>query len=86
LFETESDCVAQVGLLPTILLNVAISYIRPRLTFTIFKKKFYLIYKCSVACMPAGQKKAPDFLIDGCEPPHGCWELTSGRAASALNR
>jgi hypothetical protein len=28
--------------------------------------------------MPAGQKKAPDLLIDGCDPPCGCWDLNSG--------
>jgi len=28
--------------------------------------------------MPADQKRAPDFITDGCEPPCGCWELNSG--------
>ena len=28
--------------------------------------------------MPAGQKRAPDLITDGCEPPCGCWELNSG--------
>ena len=28
--------------------------------------------------MPAGQKRAPNPIIDGCEPPCGCWELNSG--------
>ena len=28
--------------------------------------------------MPAGQKRAPDLIPDGCEPPCGCWELNSG--------
>ena len=29
--------------------------------------------------MPAGQKRAPDLITDGCEPPScGCWELNSG--------
>ena len=28
--------------------------------------------------MPACQKKALDSTVDGCEPPHGCWELNSG--------
>ena len=27
--------------------------------------------------MAAGQKRAPDLIIDGCEPPCGCWELNS---------
>ena len=29
-------------------------------------------------CVPVGQKRAPDPIIDGCEPPCGCWELNSG--------
>ncbi|KAM7329170.1 hypothetical protein ACRRTK_010783 [Alexandromys fortis] len=28
--------------------------------------------------MPAHQRRAPDLIIDGCEPPCGCWELNSG--------
>ena len=28
--------------------------------------------------MPAGKKRAPDPITDGCEPPCGCWELNSG--------
>ena len=28
--------------------------------------------------MPSGQKRAPDIITDGCEPPCGCWELNSG--------
>ena len=28
--------------------------------------------------MSAGQKRAPDLITDGCEPPCGCWELNSG--------
>ena len=28
--------------------------------------------------MPAHQKRAPDLITDGCEPPCGCWELNSG--------
>ena len=27
--------------------------------------------------MPAGRKKAPDLIIDGLEPPCGCWQLNS---------
>ena len=29
------------------------------------------------ADIPADQKRAPDLIIDGCEPPCGCWELSS---------
>ena len=38
--------------------------------------------------MPAGQKKAPDFITDGCEPPCGCMGIelrTFGKAGNALN-
>ena len=28
--------------------------------------------------MSAGQKRAPDLIRDGCEPPNGCQELNSG--------
>jgi len=28
--------------------------------------------------MPACQKRVPDLVLDGCEPPRGCWELNSG--------
>ncbi|NP_001233663.1 uncharacterized protein LOC100689233 [Cricetulus griseus] len=29
-------------------------------------------------CISAHQKRAPDLITDGCEPPCGCWELNSG--------
>ena len=29
-------------------------------------------------CILAGQKRAPDAITDGCEPPCGCWALKSG--------
>ena len=29
-------------------------------------------------CVLAGQKRAPDAITDGCEPPCGCWALKSG--------
>ena len=40
--------------------------------------KDYHVYSVLPVCMPAGQKRAPDLTIDGCEPPYGCWELNSG--------
>ena len=36
------------------------------------------MYTIFCLCMPAGQKRAPDPITDGCEPPCGCWELNSG--------
>ena len=30
------------------------------------------------ASIPAYQKRVSDLIIDGCEPPCGCWELNSG--------
>jgi hypothetical protein len=46
-----------------------------------FKKMYvYILYVYSVlpVCLPACQKRAPDLIIDGNEPPYGCWELNSG--------
>jgi hypothetical protein len=34
------------------------------------------VYSVLPACMPKDQK-APDLIIDGCEPPCGCWEPNS---------
>jgi hypothetical protein len=28
--------------------------------------------------MSAGQNRAPDLIIDVCDPPCSCWELNSG--------
>ena len=36
--------------------------------------------------MPADQKRASDFIIDGCEPPCGCWELNSGPFGRAVSQ
>ena len=38
----------------------------------------YLLMNALSAHMPAGQKRASDPIIDGCEPPLGCWGLNSG--------
>ena len=40
------------------------------------------------ACMTAGQKRAPNLIINGCEPSYGLIGIelrTSGRADNALN-
>ena len=47
-----------------------------------FLKIFFSIYlllctQCLSACMFAGQKRAPDLIIDGCESQCSCWELNS---------
>ena len=34
---------------------------------------YIIMMQCS-ACIP----EEPDLIIDGCEPPFGCWELNSG--------
>ena len=66
-----------------------ISVDRVGILFFIFLKDLFIYYVYSVlpACMPAGQKRAPDLIMDGCEPL--CTlriELkTTGRTASALN-
>ena len=37
------------------------------------------MYICALSPhSPACQKRASDPIIDGCEPPCGCWELKSG--------
>jgi hypothetical protein len=38
----------------------------------------YKAYTIPPACMPAGQKRTPNLIMDGCESPCGCWELNSG--------
>jgi len=35
------------------------------------------MYSILPAYVTAGQKRAPDLITDGCEPPCGCWELNS---------
>lgn len=30
------------------------------------------------ASLSTHKKKESDHIADGCEPPHGCWELNSG--------
>ena len=51
---------------------------RSELYFLFFLATLYNIYSVLPACMPAGQKKAPDLIIDGCEPLCDCWDLSSG--------
>ena len=43
-----------------------------------FKRFIYYVYSVLPACMPAGQKRAPDWIIDSCDPQCGFWELSSG--------
>jgi hypothetical protein len=46
------------------------------------KRGFLFIYFVHMnalsSCIPPCQKKASDLIVDGCEPPYGCWELNSG--------
>ena len=45
----------------------------------LFKDLFiHYVHSIQPPCMPAGQKKAPDLITGGCEPPCGCWQLNSG--------
>ena len=46
--------------------------------FFFFNIYLFIMYTIFCLCMPAGQKRAPDLITDGCEPPCGCWELNSG--------
>ena len=50
----------------------------PIFFFNFFRFYLFIMYTTFLPCMPAGQKRAPDLIIDGCEPPCGCWELNSG--------
>ena len=38
----------------------------------------YYIYNILPPCIPECQKRVPDLITDGCEPPCRCWELNSG--------
>ena len=38
----------------------------------------YYVYHILSVCMPTGEKRAPDPIRDGCEPPCDCRELNSG--------
>ena len=47
--------------------------------FIFFKDLFiYHVYRILPGYMPAGQKMAPNIIIDGYKLPCGCWELNSG--------
>jgi hypothetical protein len=52
-------------------LNFLVSYF-------FFFNIFIFIYSILPACMPAGQKRASDLIIDGYEPSCGCCILNSG--------
>ena len=38
----------------------------------------YLFVYYIYSILSARQKRDPDRITDGCEPPYGCWELNSG--------
>ena len=42
------------------------------------REKMKLHFFKMPAYVPAGQKRAPDLITDGCEPLCGGWELNSG--------
>lgn len=47
--------------------------------FSIFKKFYLFIFYSWVLCIYTCMiERASDAVVDGCEPPCGCWELTSG--------
>ncbi|XP_049992133.1 low-density lipoprotein receptor class A domain-containing protein 1 isoform X1 [Alexandromys fortis] len=43
-----------------------------------FNIYLYIVYTTFLPCMLACQKRAPDLITSGCEPPCGCGELNSG--------
>jgi hypothetical protein len=38
----------------------------------------YLFYVCELSVFCEHQKRTPDLITDGCEPPDGCWGMNSG--------
>ena len=51
------------------------------IAFLPLKKRFIIVickYTVSVICLHIHQKRASDLIMDGCEPPCGCWDLNSG--------
>ena len=51
--------------------NKNIIFLKKRFTYSMYMSALFV-------CILAGQKRAPDAITDGCEPPCGCWELNSG--------
>jgi hypothetical protein len=45
--------------------------------FFFFNYLFY-VYEYTGSCLQTHQKRASDPIKDGCELPHGCWDLNSG--------
>jgi hypothetical protein len=43
-----------------------------------FKKRFIYYIQVHCSCLQMHQKRASDLIMDGCEPPCGCWDLNSG--------
>ena len=53
------------------------------IVFVVIFKKYLFIYlfvicKYTVVCLQTLEKRASDFVMDGCEPPCGCWDLNTG--------
>jgi hypothetical protein len=48
------------------------------MAFFFFLRFLYYVYGILPTSMPAGQKRAPDLIIDDYKPPCGCWDLNSG--------
>jgi hypothetical protein len=45
------------------------------------QRYIYYVYSILPACTPAGQKRAPDLITDGCELQCGCWALNSSQCS-----
>ena len=61
----------------TLSLNKYMSIEKSKNSFFIFFRFIYYVYNILPPCMPACQRRAPDLITGGCEPPCGCWELNS---------
>lgn len=60
------------------LIRAAVSFAGGLWFLFLFLFSKFILYGVLSACVPAGQKRPPDLITDGCEPNFGCWELHSG--------
>ena len=49
-----------------------------RVFFFLLKTYLFNIHLYTIAVSDTHQKRISDSIMDGCEPPRGCWELNSG--------
>jgi hypothetical protein len=47
-------------------------------SFSFLKKLFIICIWVHCSCLQTLQKRESDLMTDGCKPPCGCWDLSSG--------